>query len=147
MDHLRELNLNRRDGQTRTLTEGVGSSNKKPRQAQLGTELLARLEARRLRYPTTTYVFENSVGNVNHRIDRMIERVLEKAGVSKSGKLLLHSLRKTFATRLKNDAGYDVYKISKLLGHSDVKTTEIYLGDYDPDSETAGDDIEQALAG
>jgi integrase len=58
---------------------------------------------------------------------------------------VLHSLRKTFATRLLNDAGYDVYKVSKMLRHSDVKTTELYL-ESDSDAETAGDDIEEALA-
>jgi integrase len=62
-----------------------------------------------------------------------------------AGKSALHSLRKTFATRPLNDAGYDVYKVSKLLGHSDVKTTELYL-EFDSDAETAGDDIEEALA-
>jgi site-specific recombinase XerD len=58
---------------------------------------------------------------------------------------VLRSLRKTFATGLLNDAGYDVYKVSKLLGHSDVKTTELYL-EFDSDAETAGDDIEEAQA-
>jgi hypothetical protein len=31
------------------------------------------------------------------------------------------------------------------LGHSDIKTTEDYLGGYDPDTETVGEDIEKAL--
>lgn len=37
----------------------------------------------------------------------------------------LHSLRHTFATRLIN-SGVDVLTISKILGHSDIKTTMIY---------------------
>lgn len=37
----------------------------------------------------------------------------------------LHSLRDTFATRL-IDIGVDVLTISKILGHSDIKTTMIY---------------------
>jgi site-specific recombinase XerD len=65
--------------------------------------------------------------------------------INLAGKSVLHSLRKTFATRLLNDGDYDVYKVSKLIGHSDVKTTELYL-EFDSDAETAGDDIEEALA-
>lgn len=40
-------------------------------------------------------------------------------------KLHFHSLRHTFASWLVQ-AGVSIYKVSKLLGHSDVKTTEIY---------------------
>lgn len=38
---------------------------------------------------------------------------------------VLHALRHTFASRLAQK-GYDLYKISKLLGHSSIKMTEIY---------------------
>ncbi len=37
----------------------------------------------------------------------------------------LHSLRHTFATQL-IDRGVDVLTVSKILGHSDIKTTMIY---------------------
>lgn len=37
----------------------------------------------------------------------------------------LHSLRHTFATKLVN-AGVDIYTVSKILGHSDIKTTLVY---------------------
>ena len=36
-----------------------------------------------------------------------------------------HDLRHTFATRLAHK-GVDIYKISKLLGHRDIKTTQRY---------------------
>ena len=39
--------------------------------------------------------------------------------------LWLHDLRRTFATRLAQ-AGVDLYKISKLLGHKDIKMTQRY---------------------
>jgi site-specific recombinase XerD len=45
-----------------------------------------------------------------------------KAGVNG---MKLHSLGHTFATKL-IDAGVDVLTVSKLLGHSDIKTTMIY---------------------
>jgi site-specific recombinase XerD len=125
--------------------EGVGTtSTKKARAATLGTELLARLQARRLRYPNTTWLFETSTGTADQHIGSFVERAAKRAGLSLEGLSTLHSLRKTFATRLLN-AGYDMYKVSKLLGHSDIHTTELYAS-FDSDSESAGDDIERALA-
>ena len=40
-------------------------------------------------------------------------------------KLNFHSLRHTFATRLVQ-RGVSIYIVSKLLGHADVTTTQIY---------------------
>ena len=37
-----------------------------------------------------------------------------------------HVLRHTAATEMLNQ-GIDIYKVSKILGHSDIKTTTIYL--------------------
>ena len=44
----------------------------------------------------------------------------------------LHDLRHTFATRLAQ-AGVDIFKISKLLGHKDIKMTQRYAH-HCPDS-------------
>ena len=51
------------------------------------------------------------------------EQVVKKSGVSK---LSLHKLRHTFATFTLNHTG-DIRLVRKLLGHSNVKTTEIYV--------------------
>ncbi len=48
--------------------------------------------------------------------------VCRKAGLTD---FKLHSLRHTFATRM-IDNGVDVLTLSKILGHSDIKTTMIY---------------------
>ncbi|MCL5030091.1 MAG: tyrosine-type recombinase/integrase [Bacteroidetes bacterium] len=42
-----------------------------------------------------------------------------------NNKLNFHSLRHTFASWLVQ-AGVSIYQVSKLLGHSDIKTTEVY---------------------
>jgi len=63
----------------------------------------------------------------HHLLDRSIQRAISsairKAGIYKQANS--HALRHSFATRLL-EAGYDIRTIQKLLGHADVRTTEIY---------------------
>lgn len=54
---------------------------------------------------------------------RMIKKRIEK--VSKI-KFKIHSLRHTFAT-LMLEGGCDIFSLSKMMGHNDIKTTTIYL--------------------
>ena len=57
---------------------------------------------------------------------RVIRRVLKKAGVDKEGRRIgWHEFRHTFASQLAQK-GVSLYKISKWLGHSDISTTQIY---------------------
>jgi integrase len=49
-------------------------------------------------------------------------KIKKAAGIEKGS---LHTLRHTFASHLVQ-AGVDLYSLSKLLGHTSVKTTEIY---------------------
>jgi integrase len=62
--------------------------------------------------------------------------VLRKAGIKD---FRFHDLRHTFATRLAQ-AGVDLYKISKLLGHKDIKMTQRY-SHHCPDSLRDGVEI------
>mgnify|MGYP001180347835 CR=1 FL=1 len=63
--------------------------------------------------------------------------MLEKVGVEN---LWLHDLRRTFGTRLAQ-AGVDLYKVSKLLGHKDIKTTQQRYAHHCPDSLREGVEI------
>ncbi len=57
-----------------------------------------------------------------HNLRRAFVIALEKAEIED---FTFHGLRHTFATRLAQ-SGVDLYKISKLLGHKDIKTTQRY---------------------
>ena len=57
-----------------------------------------------------------------HFLRKRFYDVLKEVGIEN---LWLHDLRHTFATRLAQ-AGVDLYKISKLLGHKDIRMTQRY---------------------
>ena len=58
----------------------------------------------------------------DHLQDRF-RKYVKKSGITR--KITFHSLRHTFASWLVQ-AGVSIYDVSKLLGHSDIKTTQIY---------------------
>jgi integrase len=58
-----------------------------------------------------------------NKIQRPLQDWVKKAGFTK--KITFHSFRHTYAT-LQLDNGTDVYTVSKMLGHRDLKTTQIY---------------------
>jgi integrase len=61
-------------------------------------------------------------------IEQIFDRVREVAGITDVD-VTPHKLRHTFA-RTWLERGGDVYSLSRLMGHSGVQITEIYLQDF-----------------
>lgn len=78
-------------------------------------------------YRPTDWLFpgQNVTQPIHSRsVQKMLKNALSKAGIDKE--VSVHTLRHCFATHLL-EAGVDVYYIQKLMGHTSVKTTSIYL--------------------
>ncbi len=84
------------------------------------------------------YVFFNSVGNKHDasKLKGAFRQAVKESGIEH---FRFHDLRHTFATRLVQK-GVDLYKVSKLLGHKDISTTQRYAHHY-PESLRDGVEI------
>jgi len=70
----------------------------------------------------TEYLFEGRCGKYNKK---SVQKILDNAGKKIGIRATPHMLRHSFATHLL-ESGTDIRHIQKLLGHSDLSTTEIY---------------------
>lgn len=70
--------------------------------------------------------------------NKQLSEWIEAAGIAKN--ITFHCFRHTFAT-LQLYSGTDIYTVSKMLGHKDLKTTQIYAKIVDEAKRTAADKI------
>jgi integrase len=66
-------------------------------------------------------IFDLPKGLTN--INQYIKQIAKQVGITKN--ISFHTSRHTFAVLLISQ-GIDIYTVSKLLGHTDIKTTQIY---------------------
>jgi len=91
-------------------------------------------------------VFSNKNKTIRHQILNALKRtnkdlkvIAKLAKVPNTKQITFYVARHTFATVLKK-SGHSVELISELLGHEDIKTTQIYLGSFDDATKDAAFD-------
>jgi integrase len=82
-------------------------------------------------------VFENLTNPA--WINRPLKAWVAKAGINKN--ITFHCFRHTFAT-LQLSSGTDIYTVSKMLGHTNVKTTQVYAKVIDEKKNKAAEAIQ-----
>jgi site-specific recombinase XerD len=92
---------------------------------RLAEALQKYLEVRKKAYKTcpeffTSYTYD--MGFTDSGIKRLVDKISTVSGI----KFTARKLRHTFAT-LMLEGGCDIYSLSKIMGHSDIKTNTIYL--------------------
>ncbi|MGH1337262.1 MAG: tyrosine-type recombinase/integrase [Aureispira sp.] len=83
------------------------------------------LRQREKRHKTTPYFFTSLRKNDKmgqKTVEKLVKKLREVSGIY----FYPHLLRHTFAT-LMVEGGCDIYSLSKMMGHSDIQTTTIYL--------------------
>jgi integrase/recombinase XerD len=99
---------------------------KKDRDLPLPESLLLLLREQFRQYRPTTYLFEGQVPGERYSersLQEVVKQAAARAGIRRP--VTTHMLRHSYATHLM-EAGTDIRVIQDLLGHSSIKTTELY---------------------
>jgi site-specific recombinase XerD len=109
----------------RMLVHIESAKGKKDRYVTLPSSILEDLRNYYRAYRPKTYLFEGQNGGqyAIRSVQVIFKNAMQKAKVNKT--VGIHGLRHSYATHLL-ECGTDMYFIQKLLGHSSIKTTEIY---------------------
>ena len=109
----------------RMLVHIEGAKGKKDRYVTLPASILDDLRNYYRSCCPKTYLFEGQYGGqyAIRSVQAVFKKAMQKAKINKT--VGIHGLRHSYATHLL-ECGTDMVFIQKLLGHKDVKTTEIY---------------------
>jgi site-specific recombinase XerD len=104
----------------------IQAKGKKDRQVGLNQKLIELMILYFREFKSHEYVFngQNSLQYSERSVGEVVKQLAAKAGI-KSKRVYTHLLRHTSATHMV-EKGVDINLIQKLLGHSSVKTTNIY---------------------
>ena len=101
------------------------AKNNKDRYSLLSKNVLKDLKIYYLQWRPKEYLFEGLLGQKYsaESVSKIVKNASIKAGIAR--KVTPHMLRHSFATHLLEN-GTDIRSIQTLLGHGNIKTTEIY---------------------
>jgi site-specific recombinase XerD len=108
------------------IRQGKGSKDRVVPMSSALTSILRRYAEQRIRLHKTCPEFFTSLNRNKGFTDSGMKRLVEFMNKASGIRFSVHKLRHTFAT-LMLEGGCDIYSLSKMLGHSDIKTTTIYL--------------------
>lgn len=126
MNELRMLKISDVDLQRKQVHIRMGKG-KKSRYVMLSNLLIQSFEKYLDKVKPQVYLFEGQTSGQpmgERSIQYIIKEALQKTSIRKQ--VSMHTLRHSFATHLLED-GIDIHSIQILLGHSDIRTTIIYL--------------------